>query len=174
MKIIIPVILILVSGGIYLGYINGVYDQIKELKVEEEQYAEALKRSEDLNAIHDRLLTIYNGISTRDLERLEKLLPDTIDSIRLLIDMDGIAAKNGLTLSGLSAQPESTDNEPGTVGVVQMQFSTIASYQKFKDFMRDVESSLRVFDINSLSFNQTAGGGDNFNYSVDISTYWMN
>lgn len=173
MKIIIPIILLALAGGLYLGYIDGAYDQVKTLQAEEEEYDRALQQSEDLNAIHDRLLATYNGISSTDLDRLRKLLPENIDSIRLLIDIDGIAAENGLALSGLNADVEQAADEPGEIGTVRVRFTTVAPYLTFKDFLRDLEASLRIFNIDSISF--TSGQtGTGLLYTVSFETYWMN
>lgn len=177
MKLLVPIILIVISGGIYLGYIDGAYDTVKTLQAEEQQYEDALRQSETLNRVRNELLTTYNNISTRDLDRLDKMLPNNIDSIRLLIDIDGIAAENGVALSDLEAEPSGVDGSEGSIGIVRASFTTTATYQVFKNLLRDLESSLRLFDINAISISaptsESAQPGT-LRFNVDLQTYWIN
>ena len=117
-----------------------------------------------------------------------------MDNVRLIIDIkDDIAARNGLYLKNIkttspdipSASPSptpGTQSNPNTraiarvegsekYGVVTMSFSVTASYEQFIDFLKDLESSLRILDISKLVLNANDTGTYDFN--VELKTYWI-
>jgi len=91
MRNITAIILILASIGLFFGYIDGTYSDVKELRIEQADYDRALSNSKELQAERDKLLAKFNNIGTVDLDKLNKLLPDNIDNVRLVIDVDNIA-----------------------------------------------------------------------------------
>jgi hypothetical protein len=84
-RLIIPIVLVVITVGLFLGYIDPTYQQVKELRVEEKTFDEALDQSRELQKIRDTLLSRYNTFSQEDLSRLEKLLPDHVDNVRLVL-----------------------------------------------------------------------------------------
>lgn len=185
MNIIAPIFLILSSVGIFYGYINPNYRgetvpaNIVNLIGERKQYAEALTNSNSLISERNRLVEINNNLSNNDLERLKKLLPDHIDNVRLIIDIDGIASKYGLNIrdikinSGNNNTNNSGSLSPGNspYGTLTLKFKTVAPYDRFRSFINDMQKSLRVIDIVGISFDSTDNGY--YDYGVTIKTYWI-
>ena len=54
-----------------------------------------------------------------------------------------------------------------------LQFSTTASYPNFLSFMKDIESSLRLTDIQSIDFIAADPTKGLTTYTVKLSTYWL-
>ena len=61
-----------------------------------------------------------------------------------------------------------------------MQFvTTRASYSNFVSFVKDLEKSLRVVDVNSITFSSTESVGtsqassDMYKYEFKVKTYWL-
>ena len=182
MNIIAPIFLILAAVGIFYGYVNPNYrgenvpTNIVKLMNERKQYAELLANSNDLIAERNRLVKKNNDLSGSDLERLKKLLPDNIDNVRLIIDIDGIASRYGLNIRNIKISAGVSDldrlgpdNNP--YGTLTFKFNIIATYDKFKLFMQDLEKSLRVIDIVNVSFNSTETGA--YDYDITVKTYWI-
>lgn len=182
MNIITPIFLVLAAVGIFYGYTNPNYrgenapTNIVRLTNERKQYAELLSNSNDLITERNKLVEKNNNLSTNDLERLKKLLPDHIDNVRLIIDIEGIASKYGLNIRNISINDSAggegalgPDNNP--YGTLSLKFNIIAPYEKFKSFIKDLEESLRVIDIAGISFNSTDTGS--YDYEVTIKTYWI-
>jgi len=88
-RFILPIIFVIVAIGLFFGYVDPVYDDVKVLRAEEARFIDALDRSKELQQIKDQLLAKYNTFSSADLERLQKLLPDNVDNVRLVLDLDG-------------------------------------------------------------------------------------
>ena len=226
MKVIAPIILILASVGIFIVYTNPLYTDdtgsmdpagksIKELQSEEKDYLDALSKTREIELVRDGLLVKFNALDEGDKERILKLLPDHIDSVRLIIDINNIAARYGMSLSSIilsapgvpsvpaakksSAQgnlsQESSGNDAGAVsGIgpdsrlydsVKLGFNVFGPYENFLLFLTELEESLRVVDIISLSFGNNkesalvpetksqTGNSKSFTYSMTIRTYYL-
>jgi hypothetical protein len=198
-RALLPTILLLATLGLIFSYISPSYSKVQDIKEEITRFDEALGKAKELQALRDQLLAKYNSFSARDLERLEKFLPDQIDNVRLIIDIDAIASRYGMTVKNLSIQGDSKERlqktsvgnstadistsvpTPGArvlgsrpssvIGSVIMTFSVSASYERFLQFLKDLERSLRLIDVVSLSFD--ASGEGVYNYNVGIKTYWL-
>jgi len=178
---ITPIILIAIATFLFFGFIDPTYSDVKVIKDDISQFNEALERSKELQIIRDELLSKYNTFSSSDIDRLEKLLPDNVDNVRLILDIDGIAQKYGLSISDISVSDGSGTTDEKTIvgpdgntyGSVRLGFSIASNYKGFTDFLKDLERSLRLVDISEVSFN-TKGGVVDFNeYKVIVNTYWL-
>jgi Tfp pilus assembly protein PilO len=185
MNIITPVILIIISIGSFFIYTDKVYRgensdasrTIQSLQTEDAEYQTALKNANKIKAKRQALVDRMNAISLDDMTKLEKLLPNNIDNIQLIIDMNNIADKHNLTLKGAKLDKElkadsnklgADDNLYSTVGI---SFSVTSSYENFQNFLKDLEKSLRLVDITDLSINASPTGL--YEYSVSLKTYWL-
>lgn len=175
----LPLIFILVAVGLFYTYIDPLYEEIKELKVEEAQFDEALVRSREFLKLRDELLTRYSTLPENDLERLKKLLPDNVDNVRLILDIDSIASAHNLHVQNFTAAGGSRRNV-STIGPsssspqyesFRLSFSVISNYKTLLSFLADLERSLRIVDVVDFSFNEQKG--DLSEYKVTLETYWL-
>lgn len=177
MRLTIPTILILISVGLFFGYIDPTYQGIKKLRVKESTLNKALNQSKDLQKVRDSLLSRYNTFSQQDINRLTKLLPDHVDNVRLILDIDSIASKYNMRTRNVTVSDVSSENvnvigsNQSAVDSVILSFSVAATYDNFIRFIKDLESSLRIVDLVGLSFSSTEG--DAFNFNISIKTYWL-
>lgn len=176
MRFVTPIILIVLAVGVFVWYINPAYGRIKDLRAEEAQYDMALDRSQELIAVRDALLSKYNMIPSEDLNRLRKLLPDHVDNVRLILDMNNIASQYGMTLGSIALTEASAEgNELGAdtspLGAIDFSFSVRSTYDNFLDFLMDLENSLRIVDIVNISF--TTDATPLATYRVTLRTYWL-
>ncbi len=178
MKALTPIVLILISLGLFFWYIDPTYAHIRELQTQEATYDGALNKSKELQSVRDQLLSRYNTFDTNALTRLTKLLPDTVDNVRFLIDLDSIASRYGMRVKNASIDKAPTTAAPGTIGPdqssygsLQVSFSVSGTYTNFLAFLGDVEKSLRLVDVVGISFTTNDAG--TYDYSVTIRTYWL-
>jgi Tfp pilus assembly protein PilO len=170
-------------------YIDPTYKEIQETLKEQERFDQALDKSKELQAIRDRLLAKYNTFSTSDLDRLTKLLPDNVDNVRLVLDIDHIASAYGMRIKDVAVSTVE-ERAAGTIGPskniyesVTLAFSMVSSYDNLINFVRDLEKSLRIVDIKEISLvsivNAPVQPGDVgvqqdlYRYSIDLETYWL-
>lgn len=171
-----PIFFIIVSVGVFFTYIDPKYKDIQSIQAEHERLDQALTKSKELQEVRNALISRFNTFRKNDIDRLHKLLPDHIDNVRLIIDIDSIAAAYNLSITdfGFSntgeAAPETTSTG-GAYGSVLMDFNVNASYTDFLAFLRDLERSLRLVDVVGITVSASDSGA--YGYTVTIKTYWL-
>jgi len=179
-RLFLPFILVAAAFGLFSFYTNPAYQTIKELQIENNSYDEALTKAQELREVRDQLLAKRNNLPPSDLEKLKHVLPDNVDNIRLIIDIDSIALRHNLALANvdlgdLSKQKTTqagSEGEASPIGSVAIGFSVSTSnYEEFLAFLQDLERSLRLVDISDISFTASATGV--VTYSMKIRTYWL-
>ncbi|MDD5165220.1 MAG: hypothetical protein PHG25_01635 [Candidatus Pacebacteria bacterium] len=183
-------ILIVIAGAIYFTYTSGVWLEAKDVKAVNDQYTSALANAEKLIALRDKANKDYNSITPDNQEKLNKMLPNTVDNIRLIIDLNNIGTQNGLSLKNINASTKSSGSSAsngqgsGTFGqknasniniptldTVGVSFSVTATYQQFITLMQALEANLRLMDLTHLSISVSDTG--TYNFSVQLNTYYL-
>lgn len=203
MRIIMPIILTGVAGLVFFMLTNPIYNDMSALSLDVGSYNEALDNSKALENERDKLTLKYNTINPDNLIKLKKLLPDNVDNIRLILEIEKIALPYGMVLKDVkySAAVSNTEKTTATKGAViqggvapktpkdygifNLEFSVSGTYDNFISFIKDLESNLRIVDISSITFSSsgTDTGGNNNNsktnlseiykYDFAIKTYWL-
>ena len=176
MRYITPIILIGIAIAFFFMYTNPMYDGISGLNAQIASYNDALSRSKELEGERDTLTAQYNNIDPDNFAKIQTLLPDNINNIRLILEIGQIAAPYGMTLSNVSydsGDDTTTGGTPSTTpvsapvvqgsattvpqdqdyGTFNLSFSTSGTYDNFINFTKDLESNLRIVDISSISFS---------------------
>jgi len=178
---IIAIILIVLAGGMYFTVTKGMLDQAKAVQVVNAEYSSAIANAEKLIAVRGQVLKDYNNLSADEKERLNMMLPNTVDNIRLIIDLNSIAVKRNLTLRNIKAVA-STDGQKANavdttaiavpiLDTVTVSFSLSAPYREFITFLQTLEADLRIMDLTHLTMSANDTG--TYDYSVEFKTYWM-
>jgi len=182
MKRYLPIILILIAIGIFFVFVDPQYEEVKKLQVEKSNNEEMLALAKKLQEKRDSLRTSFNNISSVEKEQLQKLLPDTVDNVRLILDINNIAETYGVVIRNIDVQSNEEDVvesqvvssvASGDVGRITLSFSIVATYDVFIQFMRDLEEALRIVDIRDLNINRIGEDGNFLNYGVTLDTYWL-
>lgn len=183
---IIAGILLIASGAIFFLYTQPTYDSLEASRAQSDQYDQALSKAAELQQLKQTLLSRYNAFNPNDLSKLQEMLPDQVDNIRLILDLDNMAEKYGMALQNVVVNsPQSAS--PGAVGAISaggakydsltLSFTTHGTYDQFKQFLTDLESSLRIVDLVTLDIQsggtQQAGTEPSFTYNMQIKTYWL-
>jgi Tfp pilus assembly protein PilO len=157
--------------------LGGDKRSIQDLQKEDSEYKISLNNTTAIRMKRQALVDKQGKINPDNLVKLEKLLPDNIDNIRLVIDMNQIAKNHNLTLKNLKldtdikANPNKLGVDTSKHGTVGLSFSVSSSYDNFQNFLADLERSLRLVEITDLS----VAGNDTgiYDFSVGIKTYWL-
>jgi Tfp pilus assembly protein PilO len=182
-----PIILIILAIGTFFTFTRGRIDGLKEITEKNKEYQAAIKNAEQLIKVRDEVLKNYNNISAEDRERLDKMVPNNVDNVRLIIDVNDVANRHGFSLRNVktSATPSGTTGSTNTSSsgsgstpqvssrydTVTLSFNVTAPYQNFLAFLEDIERSLRIMDISKITLS--AGEGGIYEYGVEIKTYWL-
>lgn len=177
MRLFLPIVFILVSIGLFVGFTNPQYQAIKLRDAEQQKIQEANKKAAQLRAVRETLTQERNQISEIDIQKMKKLIPDGVENVGLIIDINNIAAKYGVNIKNTRVNEGSTNRgdvlgPDGTrYGSISLSFTINTSYENFLAFLRDLESSLRLVDVTTLAFASTKDGKYDFN--VTLQTYWL-
>lgn len=195
-RFILPIILIAIAISGFFVFTNPIYTKIDDLRTQVASYNEALSNSKALENERDKLTVKYNTESPDNLDKIKKLLPENIDNIRLILEIEKIATPYGMTLKNVKydTADTATTTTPATgtpsgglptavvskdYGVWHLAFSTGGTYNNFINFTRDLESNLRVVDIESVAFSSDSTVRANpalpevYQYDFKIKTYWL-
>lgn len=199
-KFVIPGVLIGAAIALFWFVARPFYAEISALRATVASYDEALGNSKALEAERDKLTAKYNTFDPADIIKLEKLMPDSVDNIRMILEMEKIALPYGMTLQDVrydnSAGNNSSGNSSGVIGEGSVQqrtsrvpygtwdidFSTESTYDNFLSFLKDLERNLRILDISSINFSSSASGDIegldpnlplSYKYQLKIKTYWL-
>ena len=195
MKKLMPLVLIIISVGIFFILIDPEYNEVKDLQKKIEQNNRTLDLASELRKKRELLRQKYNQISDSERDELNKMLPDTVDNVRLIIDINNIAERYGIVIQNfeISASEDSErgvqvlDSEfddvantssiryPDTsrIGVISFTFSVSAQYDVFLEFLKDLEEALRIVDIRSIDISTGSAEDVFYNYRVSLETYWL-
>lgn len=184
MKKAIPLILIALAVIIFFLFIDPLNDEVKNLSKKKADNDTMLELAEELQRKRDRIHDAFNEISVDEREELEKLLPDTVDNVRLILDINNVAEQYGIVIKNITVSRDgerdtkrgsnlvSSIDTTGDIGTITLGFSIDATYDVFINFMKDLEEALRVVDIRALDID--AGREDVFlGFGVTLDTYWL-
>ncbi len=195
MRFIFPIILIALAAGLFFGFTDPLMNAplepstainptvkggIKALREEKAKLDEALTNARKLSERMDALTMEYNNLPPEKLARLNQFLPDTVDNVQLIIDINNIAKNHGMSIRDVKVQTEepktqtSVISRPGSMeqGSVALSFVVSGPYRVFQDFLIDLSRSVRVVDINSAVLGAAPVKGV-YDYNVELKTYWL-
>ncbi len=187
MRYIFALIGLFIAGAIFFWYTKPTYDSVQSVRDESVQYDAALAKAAELQALKAQLLQRYNSFNPIDLERVQKLLPDHVDNVALILDLDNLAAKYNMPIENVDVSAPATSVSAATgvstIGAsgqkydsVTIRFATRGTYDNFLAFMKDLEQSLRVVDLVQLSLSGQPNDGVGqslYAYEMTLRTYWL-
>ncbi len=193
MKSIFPLVLIAATVGLFFFEVKPIYSEVSDLRAQSAQYDQALAMSQELGSLRDKLSAKLDSFLQADLDRLGHFLPQQLDTVRIILDVDGIGVRNGIKLNDLKvatdasqsasaasapAAPAGFTNPKATTGqfqTVTVSFNFDSTYAQGVNFLKDAEQSLRLLDGASVKIKPLEGKTAGL-YSFDVSfkTYWVN
>lgn len=193
MNLITPLVLLIVSGALFFGWINPLYqgehldangknDNIITLKAISDSYDAATANQIKLKNKIISLTQSKSDIPQEDITRLDKMLPNNVDNVRLIVEIEDIAKRySQLGFKGVSVNKTPTAAKTNQNSIVtstdeystlNINFTVTMAYNDFVNFLRDLEDNLRLVDINNVSFSANDLG--TYDFTVSLNTYWLN
>ncbi len=197
MKNIISLILIGAAVWIFWGYSNPIYKETKGLREIRVDYKSKLAQANEFRQKYEELVAKYQSFPAADIARLSRLVPETVDTVRLVMDVNNIAVKQGLLIKNIkiselakqnssvpTALPPAASLTPEVARIggadqgfnsVELNFSVTGSYERFVAFLQDLEKSLRILDVTTIKFATASDSakGDNYDFSLSLKAYWL-
>ncbi len=179
MKRILSITLIGLCAGVLVMYTKPAFDRSNELKADLVQFEETRRQAEDLKVKWQEVLDNYTLLSEDDIGRLVKMVPDNIDNIKLILEINELTSLFGVKLKNIDVEDPEIEKKNGPVNPlyasVGIKFSISGNYQNFIAFMGRIERSLRIIDIKQFSFKSSKEekNPENYDFELIISTYWL-
>jgi Tfp pilus assembly protein PilO len=161
-------------------YIDPHYAEIRGLMKQRADYQAAIANIEQVKQLRDSLETQYNDLSPDNITRLGKIIPQNLNIVKLTADLDAIAGHYSMTLRNVRVTEQASDNSAGVNAkenkpykTTTMSFSVLGTYPSFVAFVKDVENSLQLIDIRSVSMKSTGTSSSLMQFDITIQTYWI-
>jgi hypothetical protein len=172
------------AGAIGLYIVAPQYEQVRFHQIEE---AALLQDLEDVKTISEKVEALraqHAKFPPGAEAKLDVLLPNHVDGVRFLVDVDALLAARGLQMRNPSASvTESSRDLTGApqLGKNMLRFEIVGTYAEFQGLLVDIERSLALRDVSSASFTagEVSGGTPSRNkngaiirsYFIEVGTY---
>ena len=180
---ILPVLALFIAIGVFFVYVNPMWSgKVAETKAAIKSDEQTLQSAADYDKKMKDLADAKNAIDSASLAKLEQLLPDSVDNVGLILDINALAARSGLSLTNIdivgnsAASGSDANGAPALQGKnpvssVDLTLSAIGSYSALKTFLAGLEKSLRLLDVRSI----TVKGSDTgvYIYQMNVRLYWL-
>lgn len=186
MKSFLSLLFITASIIVFFMLVKPDYQALQDLRTDVATANANLETAARLTKSRDELYARYNSITKADLDNLKVLLPDSVDNIRLIIQINSLATKNNLSLlrnvDYQTEQSATANQDPQAVqktyGEFTLSFQTSGQYKNFLAFISDLEQNLRLVDVMKVDFSPAEQGvqqsaGTSLSYKVTLKTYWL-
>jgi hypothetical protein len=182
-RLLLPILAILIAIGIFFGYVSPTWNgPIAQAKTQIASYNSALAAAAAFTTKENQLLAEENAIPAASLARLAAYLPDGVDNVQLILDLNSLASKSGMTLSNFNvADDTSDDSSDGSssglpestnpVDSLTLSVTAAGTYPAFRAFLAGTEQSLRPLDVTNLTLADSATGV--YNYTITYRIYWL-
>lgn len=190
-RTILAILGLAVAGGIFFFYTQPTYNTMQTTQAQNSEYDQALSKAAELQQLKQSLLSRYNSFNPSDINRLQSMLPDQVNNIQLILDLDNMAGHDGMALQNVVINDPGANQANATAissistgsakyDSLTMQFTTQGTYDQFKQFLDDLQSSLRIVDLVSLTIAPTSASTQAspaaqpaYTYNMTIKTYWL-
>ena len=176
---------------IYFDFVSPAYGDMQTLKGKEISEQDFLSQESATVQQVQKLIAAYQNESQAQ-GAVALSLPSKQDISGALTQIYGIAAVNNVSFqkvnisissilpnAGNSTITTNTSSSPliKSLGSISFAITASGSYEDFKNFLSEIETNVRLFDIKSLSVQPVSQSGsgakDFFNYDLTIMAYYQ-
>ncbi|RJP45630.1 hypothetical protein C4587_00565 [Candidatus Parcubacteria bacterium] len=184
------VALILLAGAflVFVEFIVPSYEESQKLKGEQLSRQEFVERQRQTIGQVQSLIDAYEGQGELQ-DAVSLALPPRGEVASALAQLNGIAQASQLAPQLFSASIAEVQNLSASaqaarrggdalvkpIGTLMLQVKFVGAYGDLKEFLRRLETNIRIFDVRSLNI-QSAGRSnqDLFTYDMTVVTYYQN
>lgn len=182
---LLPIGLIVIAVGIFFGYTNKeINGPVKEMQEKVASYDKALLASEAFASKEAELVRQRDAIPPDSLARFKTFLPDSVNNVQLILDLNTLASKSGLTITNFVVKDAAISSSPQNdsqaslalestdpVDSLDISIQATGTYTSFRTFLGAVEKSLRLLDVVDIGIRNSQTGV--YTYEVTFRLYWL-
>ena len=174
------IFLIFISIGGFFFFTKPMLADLSALSDKKTEYQSSLEKLNSIEEIQKGLTEKLDSLGASEKEKLETLLPDSPGSVKLAADIDGMASRHGISVDKISYTKKNDDQGQSIAGApagktfqsTMLTFSFTSDYSHLKNFLSELESSLRLLDLRSIDL--TVGEKGVYNYNLSAEVYSLN
>lgn len=184
----LPILLVIVAIGIFFAYTNPTYSgPVTEARTEVESLNSALEAADAFSDRENELERERLALPADKLARLNAFLPDNVNNIQLILDLNDLARRSSIKLSNFNVgssgeeggEESGTGDEGGALAIgsteavesIEITLTAEGSYTAFRTFLEAAEKSLRLLDLAAVSVKSANSGV--YTYNMTFRIYWL-
>ena len=165
MQIISP----LYSGG---GQLYVPETNIKDARAVLSQYDSAIKTADKLIKDANSLRADYESFDDATKATLNTMIPTGVNPVLLLDEVTELMNQTGVDVDGISQNITTSTLYP-KLGVYTISMAVNGGYDDFKKALRQIQNSLRIYDIEAVTFIPPEKDGEVAKMQVALKTYFL-
>lgn len=174
---VIQLFLVILAGAIVILYVRPTITTIRATQDKIGVYQNELTRVAGVNSQITQYKNNINSLSLDDVQALERYLPNTIDELSVMRDLEAIAAETGVTLTSLAYEGQTAvaTDENGiqlaapTLPSATFKIGATMSYDTMKIFLAALESNNYPLVVEKLDVSPDEEG--TLGLAASIITY---
>ena len=174
-------VLLMAAFLIYSLLIKPEYQIVNELRGVLVGKSNLLSEQQEVISQVEGLLSQYQG-SARIQETVSLSLPLREETAGIFSQLQALAQANNLVIEVFGVQNLPTKSAAFTrgatslvkdLGVLQVSLKLTGVYEDFKDFLRGIETNIRIMDLVNLKIERSGRGSNVFTYNIILNTYYQ-
>ena len=181
---ILPAAALILAVGMFFVYVNPTWNgAIADAKAAIALDDQALAAASEYTSQQNALAAARSAIDPTDLARLSAFLPDSVDNVGLILDLNALAARSGLSLANVDVvSNDASSAKTGTsgalpaqaqnpIGSVNLSLTAVGTFASLQAFLSGVERSARLLDVQDLVVRGSDTGV--YTYQLILKLYWL-
>lgn len=158
---LLNILLALLPLVLYFGYIDPAYTGapgffytpekgLMALRTDNDQYSSTLTKIVTVEEGIKRVAKSYNEVDPELKKKVEIMLPNSLDTVKLRNEIVTIGNKAGVAVTGVKVEPDSKSSN-ADVNAYLVTFTFKAKYSTTKKFLELYEKNLRFFVLETIA-----------------------
>ena len=187
LKLFVPLGLILISVVIGMLFLIPGWQHFLAVEADTRHLEDINTELDTLTSKRDALVEQINGISREDFERINQMIPTGAHGPEFLVYLEQLASAHGVATKKLdlgssivtkekvpdtstAAFTVPTIEEPLPYKMLTANMVVLGTYDALKDFLRALESSVRITDVTSVGLGSEKSV---FSFDLVLQTYYQ-
>jgi len=145
---------------------NDITQAREDLAIRRERLKE---RTELVNKV-DQLNSEYQKYADQ-IKKLDKLIPEKKQADQIISSLQEIANQSGLNMTEIAVADSTKQGKTSNYQSSLISLQLSGSYSQFNNFLKLIEQSLRLYDINDITMSASGGAQQKaaLNFQVKIN-----
>ena len=182
---ILPLVALMIAVGMFFIYVNPTWTgAIATTNTAIAADDQALAFAKQYSQQQNQLAAARDAITPANLATLTTFLPGSIDNVGLILDLNALAARSGLSITNIDVVMNTNGQTSGQqnagvspsaatnpVGSIELSLSASGTFASLQTFLLGVEKSARLLDVHDLVVKSSDTGV--YTYQMSVRLYWL-